>query len=329
MNLQKNIFEKLKPLVPAHKSMAEYFGDLLFLSNDSIYRRLRGETQLTLEEIQTICRHFHISADTLFDLRRDGQITCEVSRMGNSAPSFNGFMQGICHELEKLKQAPERHIIYSGKDVPFFYDLIYPQLFAFKYYLWMQVFAQSPDFMGKEFDPIIEDKELLATAKKAAMLYNEIPSTEIWNEENINALLFQIDFYKHSKYFGSTAQIISLYNELDDLLYHIEQQAENGCKFLPGENPEIKSGNYNLFFNQVSLSDNIILVKAGDRNKVFINYSVLNFLTSHDPAFCVETDAYLSNIIKRSSQISVENIKMRSIFFNNQHERVAYYRNKL
>ena len=329
MDIQAALFEKLRPLIPKGKTLAEYLGNLLYLSNDSIYRRLRGETQLNLQELQSICLHFGLSADTLINLRKDGQITFDVSRMGTSSTSFFDFVKRLYEDITFLKNTGNSYIIYSGKDVPFMYNLLFPRLFAFKHYIWMQVFAQSPEFNEKVFDPNINDPELILTANKIVELYCDIPSTEIWNEENINALLIQIDFYRNSRLFSSTEQINAIYDEIDELLVHLRRQAEAGTKFLPGENVELRKGNYKLFLNQIILSENVILVKAGDRPRAYINYSVINHLSTKDHEFCSEVESYLNNIIRRSTQISLENIKMRTIFFNNQHEKVAWYRKKL
>lgn len=329
MDIQKELFEKLRPLIPANKTMAEYMADLLYLSNDSIYRRLRGETQLSLQELKTICQHFGLSADSLINLRRENQITCDVGKVGKSQNGFMDFLKGLNLELEKLAQFANPHVIYSGKDIPFFYNLMFPRLFAFKYHMWMQVFALNPDYIHKTFDPEIKDPELISAARKILQRFNSVPSIEIWNEENINGILIQIDFYRNSKYFSSTAEILSMYDEVDELIYHIEKQAEAGYKFLPGQNPDIQQGHYSMLINKVSLSDNLILVRSGDRCKTFINYTVLDFISTNDPGFCLEVETYLQNIIRRSTQISQENIKMRSIFFNHQHQKVQQKRNSL
>jgi BetR domain len=329
MDIQKELFEKLRPLIPKNKTLAEYMAELLYLSNDSIYRRLRGETQVSLQELKTICQHFGLSANSLINLRRENQITCDVGRVGKSSNGFLDFLSGLNTELEKLKQYANPQIIYSGKDLPVFYNLMFPKLFAFKYYMWMQVFALNPDYIHKTFDPEIRDPELIDKAKKTISLFNSIPSTEIWNEENIHSLLLQIDFYKHSKYFSNTGEIMSLYDEVDELINHIEKQAETGCKFLPGQNPEFQPGSFNMCINKVSLSDNLTFVRSGDRCKTFISYTVLHFISSNDIGFCQEVEYYLHNIIRRSTQISQENIKMRSIYFNQQHQKVQQYRENL
>lgn len=329
MDIQRELFEKLKPLIPKKFTLAEYLGNLLFLSNDSIYRRLRGDTQLNMQELKTICEHFGITADNLIGLRNNNQITCDVGRVESSSGGFIDFLAGINRDLEFLQQSGNARVIHSVKDIPFFHSLVFPRLFAFKYYIWMQVFVLKPDFIHKTFEPEIKDPAILEAATKTISLYNSIHSIEIWNEDNINSLLLQIDFYKHSKYFASTREIELLYDELHELIDHIEKQAELGCKFLPGQNPDLKQSNFGMFINKVSIADNLIWVRANNISKVYINYTVLNFLATLDIGFCKEVEDYLYNLMKRSTQISQENIKMRSIFFNLQHQKIQEYKDNL
>jgi hypothetical protein len=328
MKLQKEIFERLKQHLPAGKSMAEHVGNILFLSNDSVYRRLRGETLLSVEELQIICQSFGLSADSLLNLRKEDEITCRVGKMGKSLLSFSDFLGLLLEDLKKLNHFQDKKVIYCGKDIPLLYSIMFPRLFAFKYYVWMQVFAQSPEFSAKQFDPIISNPETKGLIDEIMREYKKAPSIEIWNEENFQSLLLQIDFYSHSKFFTNPDIINGLYDEVHELINHIEKQADLGCKLLPGEDERHRGAPYQMFLNQVSLSDNIILVKAGGKSKVYVNYTVINYLTTNDPGFCKEVEEYLENIIKRSAQISIENVKRRSMYFNLLHEKVENYRKK-
>jgi len=50
--LQQIFFNHLKSALPAHVSIADELCDLLGISADSAYRRLRGEKPLTLYELK-------------------------------------------------------------------------------------------------------------------------------------------------------------------------------------------------------------------------------------------------------------------------------------
>jgi|GEM_PF-5310014 len=73
-SLQKLFFQHIKSLVPPHMSLVDEVADLLEISNDSAYRRIRSEKPIDLEEIQKLCGHFKISMDQLLNLQSDAFI---------------------------------------------------------------------------------------------------------------------------------------------------------------------------------------------------------------------------------------------------------------
>jgi hypothetical protein len=210
--------------------------------------------------------------------------------------------------------------------MPIFHFFLLPELAAFKHHFWMHVVLQDPAYQDKHYQPAIEDAETISTIEKALELYNAIPTIEVWNTESINSTLFQIDFYKHARFFGSVQEIKTQFDLLDMVIDHVEMQAEAGTKFKPGMNPALLPNNYQLFFNQVSLADNTMLAVTNEQKFAVINYGVLNYLTCYDQSFCNTIDLDLQNIIRRSTKLSEGNVKQRSMFFNTLHEKVNRYR---
>src|ERR1043165_5529314 len=70
-DLQKQFFLQLKSRLPQYVSLPEEVADLLSISTDSAYRRIRGEKAITLEEIQKLCNHYKVSLDQLLSIDTD------------------------------------------------------------------------------------------------------------------------------------------------------------------------------------------------------------------------------------------------------------------
>lgn len=67
--IQIQFFQHVKNLLPPYKSLVDEVSDLLEISNDSAYRRIRGEKFIDLEEIKKIGQHFNVSLDQIFNLQ--------------------------------------------------------------------------------------------------------------------------------------------------------------------------------------------------------------------------------------------------------------------
>ena len=69
--LQQQLFSFLKDSIPPHLSLVDELCDLLNLSHDSVYRRIRGEKPISLAELKIICEKYHISLDQLLQLENE------------------------------------------------------------------------------------------------------------------------------------------------------------------------------------------------------------------------------------------------------------------
>ena len=72
--VQQIFFQHIKSNLAAHLSLVDEVADLLNISNDSAYRRIRGEKPLTFEEMSKLCVHYKISLDQLFHLNNDSYL---------------------------------------------------------------------------------------------------------------------------------------------------------------------------------------------------------------------------------------------------------------
>jgi hypothetical protein len=200
--------------------------------------------------------------------------------------------------------------------VPLFYHFMLRPLFAFRYFFWMKSILQHPDFIGLKFSMDYLPSHIERTGQEILKLYNNIPTTEIWNTECVNSVIGQIAYYREAGYFHSEEDVETVYDALRKTLEHLKTQAEYGCKFLPGENPLSKKNNYSLFYNRVVLGDNTIMVETDGKRTLYLIYDILNYMATQDTKFCQEVYTKMQMLIKRGTIISNVSEKQRSVFFN-------------
>ena len=64
--IQNHFINRFKEVLPSGVGLAEEMADLLKVSTDSAYRRIRGETELTIEEVYKISKKYALSIDDVF-----------------------------------------------------------------------------------------------------------------------------------------------------------------------------------------------------------------------------------------------------------------------
>jgi hypothetical protein len=318
--VQEYLFRRIREKLPL-ESLAEVVADLLHVSIDSAYRRIRGETPLVLEEAAILCEAFDLALDPFLKL---GEKTVNFSyvRLDNEAYNFETYLHEILQTLSSIVPIREKQIIYLSKDIPFFHNFCFRPLFAFHHFFWMKSMLQHPDYVSRQFSMDLLSTQIENTGREILKAYNQIPSMEIWNTECINSTIAQVEYYREAGYFQSDEDIDIIYNALSDTIHHIMIQADKGSKFFPGESPEFKKNNFKFFHNRMVLGDNTIMALLEGKKILYLNYEVLNYMTTTDERFCNDVYARLEMLMRRATILSQVSEKQRNIFFNSLQRKI-------
>ncbi len=327
-NIQIRFFSELKNKIQPNLSLVDIVSDELGISTDSAYRRIRGETSLTIEELRQLSNKYEISLDAVFT-STSNSVLFSYRAINPEKFNYKNYFTSIIDNMQALGAFNLKEIIYSAKDLPIFYHFILPQVAAFKLFFWMRNIYNFPNFENKVFNPEEIPQELIEVAKKVWESYVHIPSIEIWSEETYKVTLRQIEYYYSSGRFRNKKDALDLLEDYRKLFEHVQRQAEHGCKSLFGKDPRGDDQNYKLYFNEVIISDNTVFFKMGDFNMVHLGHNVMNIISTTDPSFCRDTNMIQKNMMKNSTLISVVGEKERSRLFNQIYKSIDHYMERI
>ncbi len=324
---QQVFFNHIKGLLPPHVSFVDEIADLLNISNDSAYRRIRGEKPIALEEIKKLCTRYKISLDALLQLDSDSVIF-SGKRADPVNFNFELYLQDFLHQHDIINSFEHRELLILPKDIPVYHYYTFPELAAFKYFFWMKTILHYPEYSKTTFNVSLMTETLIKTGEKILSAYNKIPSTEIWNVENINTTLRQIEYYRELKVFESKEDVLKIYSCLEKSIDFVELQAEAGYKInQPGKGPQ-KGAEFNLYINDFILGDNTYLPVLNGKKVVFLTHAHLNYINTKDPGFAEYSYEHFQNILKKSILISVVGEKDRRRFFNRIRQNITGKKNR-
>jgi transcriptional regulator with XRE-family HTH domain len=312
-NIQSVFLEQIRQRLPKNLSLADELAEILNVSRDSVYRRMRGETVLSLEEVKKLCLHYKISLDSL--LSPSSEIISFHKRSIDAVHfTFENWLQSLLHNLEMINSFPEREVIYCAKDIPPFFYFKFPGLALFKMFFWMKSYYRYPQYADAQYKPELVPGQFLVTGKRLWEKYADIPSSEIWSDETFNVTIRQVEFYRENG-FIALEEAHALLDEYKVMVNDIRGSAARGKKNEQGEP-------FNLYKNDFLISDTTILFKMNDKRVAFITYNTMNVLSTSQESFCEEMDDYLTNIINKSILISTTGERERNKFFNHIEERI-------
>ena len=327
-SVQQVFFQHIKSNLADHLSLVDEVSEILNISNDSAYRRIRGEKPLTFEEINVLCSHYHVSMDQLFHLKNDSFLfSGPLTNKDNF--NFEMYLEYLLKQLNYFNSFEHRELYYISKDIFIFHSFGFHELTVFKIFFWMKTILQHP-FNGKDIFVLESLSEsVYKMASKLSEAYNKLPSVEIWTDDSINATIRQIDYYRQSEIFPSDVYALKVYKSLLDMIDHIEVQAEAGCKFPVGGKPSAASASYRFYVNEFTLGDNCNMAVLNDTKVVYINHTLLNVIMTKDPVFTEYTYQYAQNIMRKSTLMSNVGEKERRKFFNGMREKVEKRINRI
>ncbi|HET8963472.1 MAG TPA: helix-turn-helix transcriptional regulator, partial [Chitinophagales bacterium] len=264
-SIQSSFLEEVKKRMPTNFSFVDELAELLSISRDSAYRRIRGETVLSLDEAKKLCERFGVSIDSFF--APSANLIPFMDRAPSTNYSLEQWLTSMFKNVEMLTE-----ITYAAKDIPVFHYVRNPKFSEFKMFFWQKTIVENPDFKQLKFEPGVISKEMIQLGVRIWDRYTRISSNEIWAEESINNTLKQIEFYHECGFFANPIYALDVCNHLLEVLRMVQDEAANGKKD--------QGASFNLYQNDVLMSDNTIFAMAGEKRFAFLNYNTLSLLTT-------------------------------------------------
>jgi len=321
-NLQKELFVSIKNALPSHISLVDAVADLLNISYDSVYRRIRGEKPISLNELKILCEHFHISLDQILQFKNES-VVFNAPEINGSNPDFNEYLKGVLKQMKYFNSFEKKEMLYQCKDAPIFYFYLFPEIGAFKTFCWLKTIINHPDFQDKTFSlqefPFEDCNQL---GQQILKEYCILPSTELWTSESLNSTINQVEYYRDAGLFKSKEDLITVIDSLNKMLNHLQEQANTGLKFMPGASNVNHKVPFQFYLNEVLLGNNTIICNLDDQRLSIITYNALNYLITKDERFGKIQLHGFNTLVSRSTIISGTGEKDRNKFFRIQREKI-------
>jgi hypothetical protein len=313
-SIQTLLFQKIQNCLLSHQSLVNEISDILKISTDSAYRRIRGTTSLTADEIVTLCTHFTLSFDSLFG-KNPNTVSFTYSPLQDEASLYNHLLF-IKKQLALFHSTPDIEFIYSAVDIPIYHHFGFKGVMAFKIFYWLKGIINLESYAHKKFSRTMLDDDTFKEIKEVADMYRNFKSTEIWTQATVNSLIKQIAYYWESGWFESKEDALWICEETEREILSVEEMASNSTKNGIEEN-------FKLYFSEIEISNNCVLAISQKYRRVYISHNTINIIVTSHETFCNETVDWLYNLIQKSTLISGTSEKARYQFFKRALDDIA------
>jgi len=274
---------------------------------------------LNLDDLVKLSTHFNISLDNLI-LNIEDNIVFQFSALNSQPKSYSEYLQPIVQLTELLYHFPKEqfNLFYATNEIPIFHYYSFKEMNYFKYFMWAWTVweFENTKMNSISFErPINSKDQFLNFTKKINEAYYQISSTEFISETALHNTTQQIKYFLSINKYESPEDALKMCQSLRDVVQHIMKMAEVGKKFLPGELPTENSPDYFLFHNEITQSNNIMVVETPGGNHTFATLDNPNLLRSQSEKISNYAKDWFYKQKKRSLALGKETEKNRFKFF--------------
>ena len=306
---QEYLFEMVRKQMPKNTNLAEKTAEILKIGVDAAYRKIRGESKVTLQEALTLCRFYGISFDEMLygiNKMQYAFVPFELQGMKN----YLLFTKELAAIMKELATAPGCEIRMTAADIPVFHFIAFRELSFFQLFSWHKTMysfdGNYEDFVGE-----IDAPEILELYQQIHRNYQLIPSTEIWTGHTLDSILKLLKYHSDMRHFNDSHipslicdQILMVMKKLED---RIDGGKENRYD-IP----------YNFYVNDTDVGNTFIYIKNKGISNCILRLFSINGLHIKDEVFCREVELWLNSLIRRSHLISGSSSRERFKFLTEQ-----------
>ncbi|GLR18920.1 hypothetical protein [Portibacter lacus] len=315
--IQEDLLAKIRGQVGDQGNWVDLIADALSLSKPAVYKRINGSTSLSINDLAILMKRFDLSFDSLIHTDRL-TVDFHLPTSGNTVKTFIDFLSPIKQFVVNLANMPELQIWHATSELHLFYYFLDKDLTNFKMFLHAKTLWNLKgyedlkfsihDFSGSHF--IAQEVDEILTH------YFRAPNIELWNENIITNTLNQIKYFLISGYFEKPEESLILCEKIRSLIRHLCKMAEQGKKFYPGKEVNQESGDYLLYHNELSYTNNIMLINSPKHDQVFTTYNNPNFMLSSNEKLIAYTKNWFERVKKLSQPVSLDAQQSRMLLFN-------------
>jgi hypothetical protein len=303
----QGLVKQLEGKIPKKSSLIKKLMALLNISQDSVYRRLRGESEFTFSEIALIAKRYNLSIDSML-FKSTAATSFRFNTLFDESDSLFNYMDQLTRQMELLRNT-KGHLTFVASELPISQSFQNQTLREFKIFYWQKVVLNQDRLRGTKFtDDFGIGMNTNQFVDSLMNSYANIQKTEIWTEETLDDTLRQLTYCADSGLMDET-MLKKVCQSIVDMLNRLEGELE-----MPSE---VVGGSMLRFFvSSVELGNNVILMNFGDLRTAYIKFNTFNTVSTESPIFCTEIEKMVKSTLTKCVEISGKSDIHRHKYFN-------------
>jgi len=323
---QKKFFDQLKHRYSQDITVVNEVMEVLNLKKGAAYKRMNGDTAMSIAELMKLAEHFDLSLDSVFHSEKYASFFHPfVHKEESSLGIFISQYKKIFKPMKDLNDNDNIELTYLANELPLFYYFGHKYIFNFVISIWQHLHWDDVSLnIGAVDEYEAEAREI---RKEIVENYFTNSVTEIWNSNMLNNLYQQIIFCITIRAFQNSEYIHLLINDIENLILHLRDISISGVKSFKGAS--VEGSQLKIYLNDFGNYLNIVQFDSKRIIATFLGYDYPQFIFSHNRPFFDFTKDWINRIKKRSVVISSDGYQYRELFFIKMENDLKYFKERV
>lgn len=309
-NYDKALLEAVKVRLPKEVNPVWFIADVLCMSKEAAYRRLRGEVSLTLKEAALLSNKLGISLNKIINADFSKIHYYGIFLADFEIPGEDDYriLQAYLDNLDHGRDDPHSQLAVTANIFPQQLYLRYKGITQFALFKWIY---QEGERQAKAYHEVKVAERMQQVFRDSREIHQQIRTTYYIFDHQLS-----LSLANDLRYFTSVGLLRpedaeSIRSEAHKLLDYMEQIA------ITGKN---ENGNeVYMYISDINFNKSYYNIKAGDYYLSAIESCVLNSLASTEKNCYQKMNAWIHSRRRLSILITQSAEPQRIAFFNRQH----------
>lgn len=295
---QVKFFQAVGQALPDYKNLAQSVADVLSISTNEAYKKVRGVSSLSLLQLVKLSDAFGVPFS--YQPESLASVNFNYLYIDREKPNMLAYLQDLLQNLVSISKRADKHIIIATDDIPIFHFFRYPELTCFKLFFW----ADNP---ALKFDYTAISEEIISVAKELNRIYLEIPSTEIWANDALYGTIDQVRYAFEAGYIADKSLAETIVEQVRCCLTDINRYAVSAKKTIDPKHSF-------TWYNCDVLGSVAYLVEFKESMLCYNRFNTFNYLKTDNQLYCKQTKEWMQGLIRKSVAFSGQGEKHRNRF---------------
>lgn len=314
-DLNKRLIETVLNHIPKNEKSVVYLVNMLNLSRESAYRRIRGDIPFTVQELVKLATSLEFSVDSIFDQEKQNHSFFDISRISRDSTNLFLFMLKKYNEIhEKIVFAKKKEAIMAFNSFPPPFYAGFQNLFKFTYYKWLYQDSETP--RNEPFSKMVLPDDAVLFQKK--IRGNTIPGKNIILILDMNIflnLIKEIQYFYQRKMLNEE-ELLLLKEEIVKMVELYGEIAQTGI---------YGSANIQLYLSPLCVNSNAVYYNYDDKVEPYFWIFTINPVIIQNMRFTSLQLKWLNSLKRQSVLITLSNEIMQAEFFFQQLDYIDKY----